>query len=114
MEYDNWLWMFRVTLISLFLFCFPSIALSQKDNWIRGHIGCGKFLKYCERNKSGLVCESQTSFAEGFLSGMTSGLNIPIEKYDSDGVKYYLINFCKSNPLKDTHAASLQLFNDLL
>ena len=92
---------------------FPAIALSQKDNWVRGHIGCGEFLKYCEINKFGLICESQTSIAEGFLSGITFGLNIPIEKYDSDSVKYYLINFCKSNPLKDTYATSLKSFNDL-
>ena len=91
-----------------------NVVLSRDDTNLSGYYQCGKFLNYCE-NKNSTNCEIGTSWAMGYISGKTFMNDIWILKstFDYDPIKYALIKYCRDNPLKDTHDASEDIFNQL-
>ena len=51
----------------------------------------------------------------GYISAQTYKNNIWISKntFSRENIKYALIKYCRNNPLKDTHDASEDIFNQL-
>ena len=95
-----------------------TFANSQELTSIRGHMSCGEFLKYCEKNTLDLNCQTQTFFALGYMSAITyhiEGVLFSADIFKQDNIKYSLINYCKSNPFKDTHHGAISVYyNELL
>ena len=101
---------FLIILFSLI----SNVVLSRDDTNLSGYYLCGNFLNYCE-NKKSLNCEVGTSWTMGYISEKTYTNNIWISKstFNHENIKYALIKYCKDNPLKDTHDASEDIFNQL-
>jgi|LWDU01.1.fsa_nt_gi hypothetical protein len=91
-----------------------NVVLSRDDTNLSGYHLCGNFLNYCE-NKKNINCEIGTSWTMGYISGKTYMDDIWISKntFDFENIKYALIKYCRDNPLKDTHDASEDIFNQL-
>ena len=102
-------------LLILLFFITSNVISSAEDTNLSGYSLCGKFLSACEISKSGMNCESATSWAMGYISAKTYENDIYISKntFDFENIKYALIKYCKDNPLKDTHDASEDIFNQL-
>ena len=77
-------------------------SYTEKFIGSHGHISCGSFLSACDSNLLDVDCQTQTFFAMGYLSSVMWENDIPLTKFDSDSVKYAMINFCRNNPLKST------------
>ena len=103
-----------LTFLILIFTLTSNVVLSADDTNLSGYQTCGKFLNYCE-NKKGINCEVGTSWAMGYISAQTYKNNIWISKntFSHENIKYALIKYCRNNPLKDTHDASEDIFNQL-
>ena len=74
---------------------------------------CGKFLEYCRNDTLELNCQTQTFFALGYMSALSWEIErseFSSEVFHRDNIKYSLINYCKKNPLKDTHDGAIDVF----
>ena len=78
-----------------------------------GWIDCGKFLAYCDKDKLHLDCQTQTWWAMGWISGVVEVRDTPTQKFDSKGIKYALIKYCKENPLKRTYDGAYHIYMEL-
>ena len=89
-------------------------SVSAKEIQSVGHISCGAFLSACDADKLDLDCQAQTAYVEGYISGISWEYEIPVEDFDSDTVKYALINYCSENPLTDTQEGAAWILRQLM
>ena len=102
-----------IKIIFIFITFFPSFVFAEKKVQSVGHIGCGKFLSYCDKSKLSLKCQTQTFYVEGYFSGVSWEYSIPVRNFNQDNIKYALIKFCRNNPLKDTADGAQNILNQL-
>ena len=100
-------------IIFILLVLFPSFALAEKKVRSVGHLSCGEFLSFCDKDKLQLNCQTQTFYVEGYISGISWEYNIPVNNFNSNSIKYALIKFCRNNPLKDTAHGANNILNQL-
>ena len=102
-------------LIVVFFISFLNLSFANdKSIGVDGHLKCGRFLSYCDQNKLQLNCQTQTFFVMGYISGISWTNSIPTTKLERDSIKYSLINFCRNNPLKDTHDGAIHIFKQVI
>ena len=105
----------------LLSFLFIIISLTSNIAWtgdttnLSNYNTCGKFLKSCDLSKTGINCIADTFWALGYISAKTYSEGIYVSKnvFSVESIKYALIKYCRDNPLKDTHDASEDIFNQL-
>ena len=104
-------------LIKIFIFIlfsfYSSIVFANKDIRSQGHLGCGKFLSYCDKSMLNLNCQTQTFFVQGYLSAVSWEMGVPVIDFNQDSIKYALINYCRENPLKDTQDGAVYILQDV-
>ena len=81
--------------------------------WIDGQLECEKFLSACKQDKMHIDCQSQTSWASGYVSGMAVRESARYERIGNDAVKTALIRHCKKFPLSDTLTGAMNIYYEL-
>ena len=91
-----------------------SVSIANAD--ISGYLRCGTFLSGCDKSKLNIDCQAQTFFALGYISALSweAGITFGEIIFNKDNIKYALINYCKANPLSDTHEGAEDIYKQLL
>lgn len=89
-----------------------SFTVPAKAVLVMSYSDCGRWLEWRkEEDQWTRVIEFWVS---GFLSGLAEGSRIEFwglePQITADQVFYWMDNYCRDNPLSDTHAGSLELF----
>ena len=99
-------------LIIALLICLFSVSAAKAT--VYGHLGCGKIISGCNKSENNIDCQAQTAFVLGVLSGVSTELEMRLkDNLDQTSIKYALIKYCKSNPLKDSYDAAIDIFKQL-
>lgn len=103
-------------LLAILLFL-PKLAFSTEDFAVSGAgtVSCGKYL---ENQKQPILKAIQTTWAQGFISGINITESAIANKKmlsmpDSETIDLYLSNYCKEKPLKHPYDGAMSLYLEL-
>ena len=104
-------------LLIIFVIIFSSRVYAEEGVYIFGHLNCGSFLSSCDRSLLAINCEAQTTWAQGVITGLNlatfNGKSQVGEGVSPDTIKHALIKYCRDNPLRDTYAATVNIYLQL-
>ena len=89
----------------------------MENIYATGQETCERVIEFCDYNFFNTICESQTSYVQGIITG----LNRDKQKYIGEqistnhaSIKMGLIHYCKRYPAKDTIDAAEAIYRLLV
>lgn len=103
----------KISLRTLLLFVMLSVTAPSWAVNVRGPTSCGDWVK--ERKVNRALSWQYQMWLVGYLSGASTGLGVEFWKkggneLDAESVYLWMDNYCRANPLKDTHDGADSLF----
>ena len=108
----------RKTLPALLIsfFCGLGSLSSESAVFIKAQKSCGKWIadQSSTEAQQASIPFGAKMWVLGYLSGLVMATNVnALDGVDSDSIFLWVDKYCRSNPLKDTADASLDLFLEL-
>jgi hypothetical protein len=84
--------------------------------WGAGMTSCGQYVSMTDQHEQ-LMIAVVGAWMQGYISSLNDFLGYqkkpPLRYVDPDSINAYAAKFCRDNPLKTVHSATLELISDL-